>query len=100
MGLGGVNDETGNGAKTRMNIEETARSREVFATATGRIRTDDLRFTKPPLCRLSYGGGSVRGRSTSPPGRRERFDDPARPTPTQYTPCGLDLHAARNAALA
>ena len=24
--------------------------------ATGRIRTDDLRFTKPLLCRLSYGG--------------------------------------------
>jgi len=26
--------------------------------ATGRIRTDDLRFTKPLLCRLSYGGNS------------------------------------------
>ena len=25
-------------------------------TATGRTRTDDLRFTKPLLCQLSYGG--------------------------------------------
>ena len=27
-----------------------------YETATGRIRTDDLRFTKPLLCQLSYGG--------------------------------------------
>jgi len=27
--------------------------------ATGRTRTDDLRFTKPLLCRLSYGGKSI-----------------------------------------
>lgn len=29
---------------------------EVFRKATGRIRTDDLRFTKASLCQLSYGG--------------------------------------------
>ena len=28
-------------------------------TATGRIRTGDLRFTKPLLCQLSYGGVSI-----------------------------------------
>ena len=29
---------------------------EDWGTATGRIRTGDLRFTKPLLCQLSYGG--------------------------------------------
>ncbi len=31
----------------------------LYDKATGRIRTVDLRFTKPLLCQLSYGGEIV-----------------------------------------
>ncbi len=49
--------------------------------ATGRIRTDDLRFTKPLLCRLSYGGQSCKYpheqqlRVSSEPRRNRCFAD-------------------------
>jgi len=36
--------------------EDLQRSATQCHKATGRIRTDDLRFTKPLLCQLSYGG--------------------------------------------
>ena len=36
--------------------EDVRSSAKPCHTATGRIRTDDLRFTKPLLCQLSYGG--------------------------------------------
>ena len=36
-------------------------------TATGGTRTHNLRFTKPPLCQLSYGGIVRQRRSAQPP---------------------------------
>ncbi len=35
--------------------------------ATGGTRTHNLRFTKPPLCQLSYGGDSKQPRSAQRP---------------------------------
>ncbi len=36
--------------------EEVLHYPGTYGTATGRIRTNDLRFTKPLLYQLSYGG--------------------------------------------
>ena len=43
-------------AKTRAQEGEALHRNALPPKATGRIRTDDLRFTKPLLCQLSYGG--------------------------------------------
>ncbi len=51
-----VNSQAPTGA--RLN-EQTRSDARKCTTATDRIRTDDLRFTKPLLCQLSYGGAAA-----------------------------------------